>query len=286
MLSRQRMFLAIFPLLIVPPLSRAQDADSIWHQFTTALLRNEITAERLRPYDPSFTGTILGYLDTLRLRVPAGQWKQKPEAHRVGNLIHYLLPLKVGVDSAEFCLTLKTDANTWYFSHLETIVIRLDTVSAVPTSSFPDLPETSKAWMREEQYWSFIVNLYGVLSKDKGAEYALNLLKDGQGYFLAAKAWVPFVPPRKAFVLYMCWEQSVLRGNHVTLEQLSDSLARVTESSKYLELYKRSAHMKLLISLGEYRRIFETIWRDRAEAAGWSLTIEYSGDQECVFRLQ
>lgn len=139
--------------------------------------------------------------------------------------------------------------------------------------------------MREEKFWSFIVNLYGILKREKGSEYALNLLKDGQGYFLEARAWVPFVPPREAFVLYLCWEQSVLRGNHVRLDQRSDTLARVSETSIFFELYKRAAHLKGQISLQEYRRIFETVWQDRAKAAGWSLAMEYPTDEECIFIL-
>src|SRR5512143_811958 len=105
MISRPKLLLTIGSLLALPPPSLAQDADSIWHQFTAALLRDEITAERLRPYDPSFTRPLLGYLDTLRLEVPAEQWKQQPEVHRVGNLIHYLVPFRAGADSAEFCFT-------------------------------------------------------------------------------------------------------------------------------------------------------------------------------------
>ncbi len=52
------------------------------------------------------------------------------------------------------------------------------------------------------------------------------------------------------------------------------------------ELYNRAAHLKGLISLADYRRIFETIWRDRAEAAGWRLAIEYQGDAGCRLRLR
>ncbi|MCX6567163.1 MAG: hypothetical protein NTW38_12225 [Candidatus Aminicenantes bacterium] len=43
-----------------------------------------------------------------------------------------------------------------------------------------------------------------VLSREKGKDYLANLLRDGAGYYLSAKAWVPFLPPERAFILYLC----------------------------------------------------------------------------------
>jgi hypothetical protein len=266
--------------------ARGQDPDSLWRHFTSTLLRGEMTADRLRPHLPSLTEPLLGFLETLRRDVPAEQWERTPEIHRVGDLIHYIIPFTDGRDTSVFCFTLTVENRVWYFCHLENIFIRLDKVTALPTSTFPDLPEPTKAWMREENYWSFIVHLYGVLTKARDTDAFLDLLRDGQGYVLAAKTWVPFVEPRRAFVLYLCWEQSILRGNHVVLEHLSDTLARVSITAMFFQLYKRTAHLKGQITPEAYRRIFETIWQDRARNAGWVLTLDYPDDESCVFTLR
>jgi hypothetical protein len=68
-------------------------------------------------------------------------------------------------------------------------------------------------------------DLFNFLSREKGKDYAFDWFRDGAGYFLEARTWVPLVPPGRAFILYLCWEQSNLLGNNVTLHKLDDSEA-------------------------------------------------------------
>lgn len=164
---------------------------------------------------------------------------------------------------------------------MEGILIRLDKTPAPPTSDFPDLPAETKAWQREEIYWSQIAYFYTALAPKIGKDAFLNLLRDGAGYFVGAKTWVPFLPPRRAFILYLCWEQSRLRENLVVLEKLTDEEAVVSLQSHFFFLYKRTGHLRTQIPFEDYRRLFETIWQDRAANAGWTLEIGYK-DPECL----
>jgi hypothetical protein len=106
---------------------------------------------------------------------------------------------------------------------------------------------------------------------------------DGAGYFIGAKTWVPFAAAHKAFILYLCWEQAKLRGNEVALTKLDDTEAHLTLGTHFFSLYFTATHLKPIISLDEYKRIFETIWQDRAVNAGWNLQIQYANDYKVTF---
>jgi hypothetical protein len=95
---------------------------------------------------------------------------------------------------------------------------------------------------------------------------------------------VPFYAPERAFMVYLCWEQSRLQGNRVTLERLTDSEAVVSMDSIFLRLYVQSGHMREMIQKPDYVRIFETIWKDRARAAGWDVSFAYEG-LRCTLRF-
>ena len=89
---------------------------------------------------------------------------------------------------------------------------------------------------------------------------------------------------RRAFIVYLCWEQSRLQGNQVTLERLTDNEAVVSMDSIFLRLYTQTSHMRELIQQPDYVRIFETIWEDRAHAAGWEIRFAYNGPR-CTMRF-
>ena len=269
--------------------ARSQDDLSIWKEFITMLKGGRMTAEKIRPYEQlgdKYKPILLGYLDSVRTQAAPEDWTAEPEVIRIGNRTQYVVPWSTGSQKVNYCFSFIIEGSQWYFQHLEAVFIRLDKVSGLPTSDFPDISKEQKDWAREEIYWSFVIlNFYLPVAKEKGKEYALGMLRDGGGYFVGARSWVPFAPPHKAFVLYLCWEQAKLRGNDVTLEKLEDNEAIVYLNTHFFAVYFVAAHLKSRISLEDYKDIFETIWQDRASSAGWNLRISYSPDHRVTLHF-
>jgi len=263
----------------------AQDDLAIWKEFAAAVKAGKMTVERIRPYEGIPQETQLKVLQDIKgFHDKFKSWNEwdNPKVYPVGDQVHYIVTFTWGGQTkSDFCFTLLKEGGRWYYRHVENIFIRLDEVNKFPATEFPDLPAEKKAWQREEIYWSQMVFFHGVLAKEKGNDYLANLLRDGAGYYLAARTWVPFLAPERAFILYACWEQSRLRENTVTLESLTDSEATVRLMPQFFALYKQATHLKTQIAFEDYRRIFETIWQDRAAAAGWKLGITYE-DPECL----
>jgi len=263
---------------------------SIWREFVTAMKAGGLPAAKVRPYYEELRQPILGWLKEMSEKATWAEWEKTPKVRRVGEHVHFLTPLTFDGQTADYCLTFLVEGGAWYFRHLEAIIIPLDEIGPLPTSTFPDADEPTKAHIREETLWSREIRVFNELTALKGKTYAFDFFKDGDGYFLAAKTWVPFVEPRQALVLYACWEQANLRGNTVTLEKLDDREAVVKMSIYYFKLYKASAHLAQQVSFEDYAKIFETIWQDRARAAGWTLDIEYGNEgyraSECRLRFK
>jgi hypothetical protein len=262
----------------------ASDADQkIWAEFVSLLKDGKITERHVRPaYTPA--STMLQFLDAMRGGARWTEWELTPEIYRAGSTVHFVIPLSEHGTPGTYSFTFVEQAGQWFLQHFESIVLRLDRVGQPPVSAFPDLPEDQKAWMRQENYWSQMMVLFRQMRAAAGPEAAFNMFRDGPGYLVQAKTWVPFLPPARSFILFSCWEQSRLHGNAVTLERLNDSEAVVSIDSIYLRLYRQTGHMRQLVSEDDYRRIFETIWRDRAAAAGWTVQFEYEGTR-CRLRF-
>ncbi len=127
--------------------------------------------------------------------------------------------------------------------------------------------------------------MYLPVAEEQGKAHALGMLRDGGGYFVGARTWVPFSSPHRAFILYLCWEQANLRGNGVTLIKLQDNEAIVRMNTQFFAMYFTASHIKPRISIEDYKQILETIWQDRASNAGWHLDIQYSADFEVTFHF-
>jgi len=263
-----------------------QDDLNIWREFVETLKNGKFTINQIRPYEHIHRDGLLKTIQNFKGYADGAsswdEWETTPEIFSVDDHVHFLVPLGFGGENkSTFCFTFLKQGDEWFYRHLENIFIRLDQTPEAPTSEFPDLPEQTKAWQRQEVYWSKMVYFYNVLTKEKDKEFFLNLMKDGAGYFLTAKVWVPFITPQRAFILYLCWEQRYLQGNHVILEKLTDNEAVVKLQAQFFGLYKRASHLKQQIPFEDYRQIFETIWQNRAVNAGWDLEITYD-DPECL----
>ncbi len=271
------------------PMARAQNEIKIWKEFVGALKNNAVTPDRIRLIAPMTQEMIQETLKRFSDDAVWTEWEAEPEIIRADDQVNFIIPLKGKHGTrTHYCFIFLVENNKWYFRSVEAIFIRLDKTGSLPASKFPDISESQKAWAREEIYWSEQVRLFNLLAKEKGREFAFEWVRtgigNGIGYLLGAETWVPFVPPAKAFILYLCWEQANLRGNEVVLEKLDDHEALVKITPLYFALYQAASHLKRQISLEDYIRIFETIWQERAAKAGWKLKIEGQG-RICVFHF-
>jgi len=251
---------------------------AIWREFSAFVQKGDFPRDRIKPTVPGAEDDLLRFLGALRGVAPAA-WERVPEVVRNGSTLNFVIPLSD--DSRPFNFTFLVENGRWFFQHLEQVMLRLDRTPPPPTADFPDTVEERKAWARDEIYWSQIVSLHSRLVPKIGASAFLDLLRDGAGYALNARTWVPFVSPERAFILYLCWDLARLhgmntRGNCVVLEALDERTAVVRlRDHPYFRLYQVASHIRPQIAFADYREMFETIWTDRARAAGWRLAVDY-----------
>lgn len=206
-------------------------------------------------------------------------------ATQVGQPFCFVAPLTIDGNRKVYCFTFVQINDRWYFRHFESILIRLDQLGPLPVTVFPDISEPQKSWVHAELETTEQIRFFNLLAAEKRKPFAFDWFKDGAGYLLAAKTWVPLVPASQAFIPYLCWEQANLRGNPTRLEKLTETDAIVKIEPAYFKLYDQTAHLRQQISLPDYQQLFQTIWRDRAEQAGWVLQLDCT-DAQCLFRFR
>jgi hypothetical protein len=267
------LLVSAFALALIPHNACAVDDLELWRNFVQLVMNGQYTEEMISPHFESLRRPNMDFINRIRAEALRDELESKPEIIRIGEQISYLVPLTFGKSRTTYCFTFVEENGQARLRHIEAIFIRLDKIESLPTSEFPDLSDDQKIWAREEVSVSEQVNLFNFLSEDKGKEFAFNWFRDGEGYALAAKTWVPFAQPRRAFILYLCWEQAKLRGSEVTLEKLDDNEAIVRIGPQFIKLYMQTSHLKQQISFEDYVQLFMTIWQDRAEKADWGLEI-------------
>ncbi len=258
---------------------------AIWREFVAALKADSLAVERIHPPKPLTAESQLALLKGFTKGAAWEEWEVAPEIVRFENLVSFFITLGQKRNSPwTYTFNFEVEDGRWYYRFLEGIFLRLDKVISLPAdaAAFPDRPGESKNWMRQEIYWSEQVRLFNFLSREIGQEGAWRWVKtgpgNGVGYVLGATTWVPYFPPHRAFIFYLCWEQAKLQGENITLEKVDDHEAVVRlDDSTYFSLYQRASHLKTQISFEDYCKIFETIWQDRAAAAGWKLTVDGQG---------
>lgn len=276
----------LFGFVIAAP-AAGQDDLAIWKEFVQLLKTDALTVDRIDPGDPRTQESRLAGLKEFAKEAVWSEWEVAPKIIRSGNLVSFIITLAQSWKSPwtyVFCFVI--DNGRWSYRFTEGIFIPLDKVGKLPADAagFPDLPEERKHWMRQEIYWSEQIRLFNFLAREKGRDFAFRWIAEGigngVGYLLGASTWVPFYPPSRSFILYLCWEQAKLLGDKVTLEKLDEHDAVVRfDDLTYFALYMRASHLKEQISLEDYIKIFETIWQARARAAGWNLNIDGQGRQ-------
>ncbi len=258
----------------------------IWLGFIDTLKRKALGPDDVKPLHPDIAPALCQVVSTLAEKIPPDTWPLRPrmvsgEPGQPGELghpvqsVHFLVPLPADAPESPFCFSFVMEGDRWFLRHIESIVIPITQVPDLPASSFPDIAPAIKDWMREETDTTEKVRLWSFLNERFGRQFAMDWFKDGAGYALAAKAWIPFLPPEQAFILYVCWEQTRLRGGEAKLLELTSTSARISLRPTCLSVYERAVHLREQISVEDYKALWEAIWKDRAAHGGWRVDVEY-----------
>ncbi len=250
-------------------MSTTQD-DRLWLWIVSKFVQHDWQAEDVRPLLPGMENLLLNFLNRF-----SGSARLPSRADKVihtGNVAHFLFTLQG--DDDQFCASVISEGDRHYFQQLESITIDFSNPPPTPCAGaeLPSLSEQQLAWMRAEVNMTDQVRLFNHLACTQSRQFALDWFKDGDGFFLAARAWIPYYEPRIAFLWYAAWSEHYLHGNPVLVQNISHNSGSICFTDPlHWRLYRQTGHLKTQISEADYEAMFDAIWQDRARAAGWHL---------------
>ena len=244
----------------------------LWLWIVGKFAQHDWHMEDMHPLMPGMEDMLLNILNRFSgsARLPAHPGK----VIHTGSVVHFLFTLQG--DDGQFCASVITEGDPHYFQHLESISIDFSNPPPIPCAGneLPSLSQQQLAWIREEVSMTDRVRLFNHLASTQSRQSALDWFKDGDGFFLAARAWIPYDEPRIAFLWYAAWSEYYLHGNPVLVQRVEPAGGSICFTDPlHWRLYRQTGHLKTQISEQDYEALFDAIWQDRARAAGWRLEI-------------
>jgi len=130
--------------------TNSQNEIKIWKEFVSALMNDHITIDKIRPVEDSWKEPMLRWLKQIKENYKSlEELEQDPEAFRVNNKVHFIVPLTRGESSRDMIFTFIIEGEEWYFHLLEGMFIMFNKMPSLPTTEFPVMSENKKTWQRE-----------------------------------------------------------------------------------------------------------------------------------------
>jgi len=184
-----------------------------------------------------------------------------------------------------FVFTLNNEAGLWKISHNEGIRFPLYAIPGLPYRDIYEIPPERRKFMTAEMELNFKTWVYFSIKERRGQEEAIHFFLDGPGYKVAMDAWLPFMEGAAQFAFYFVIMESNFYGSKCEVLRADDDEAEVLcHQLTFLEVLKRG-HAVPKFPFDEYKRLFTTIMKNRAQHCGLDLEISYN-DTSCRMKIK
>ena len=248
------------------------NAQTIWNEFLQKL-RHDSFAEN------DFTNDMTQFLSSF-LTGTAAQFRREKFINSTAKIFdgEHKKIIILSCPDGEYRFDFIVENEKWKLCFIECITLPLENINDFPYTSFTPLPE-KESWIYAERNISKMVYFFCKLKNIFGFDEALLWFNDGAGEFLCAKSWVPFYKESKSFILFCGWIENRINGENVSVDIFTDNKCVIRFINHlWFKIYHTASHIKIQLTIDEYRKFFEHIWTDRAVQAGWNIAFDYDGN--------